>query len=68
MGEVELLQEIRNATKRKPEDLATTCVWCNEHCIPIEMRNNARGFGWYGICPKCKKETVIYEVDFTREF
>lgn len=46
----------------------TNCHWCGEKNIPIEERGNARGYGYYGICPKCDKQTVVHEIDLTRDF
>ncbi len=46
-------------------DETVKCAWCGENKIPIKQKNNARGYGFYGCCPKCGKETVVEEVDLT---
>lgn len=49
----------------KNKDNKTICSWCGEKDIPVDQLANARGYGFYGKCPKCKKETVVDEVDLT---
>lgn len=33
----------------------------------IQELSNARGFGYYIMCPECKTTNVIQEIDLTRE-
>lgn len=48
-------------------EMMTDCRWCGHKNIPVHEKANARGYGYYGDCPKCHKETVVDEVDLTRE-
>ena len=48
------------------EKETTNCAWCGEKNIPVKELSNARGFGFYGVCPVCNKETVVEEIDCTR--
>ncbi|WP_288887013.1 hypothetical protein [uncultured Eubacterium sp.] len=50
----------------KIKDPVVNCRYCGEKRIPVKYRTNARGYGYYGVCPKCKKETVVEEVDTGR--
>lgn len=45
------------------------CHWCKEDLYEkdIEEMANARGYGYYIICPNCKNRNVIQEIDLTRE-
>ena len=52
-------------SEKEINDQTITCVWCGEKRIPIKQKSNARGYGFYGCCPKCKKETVVKEIDTT---
>lgn len=47
--------------------MMTDCRWCGTKNIPVHEKSNARGYGYYGVCPKCHRETVVEEVDLTRE-
>lgn len=42
-----------------------TCHWCGEwlYVKDIKKLANARGYGYYAVCPFCKKENVIEEVE-----
>ena len=48
------------------KDETVKCKWCGEKRIPVKQKSNARGYGFYGICPKCGKATVVEEVDTGR--
>lgn len=45
------------------KDETVKCVWCGQERIPIKQKANARGYGFYGCCPKCGKETVVEEIE-----
>ena len=45
------------------EDETVKCQWCGQERIPIKQKSNARGYGFYGCCPKCGKETVVEEIE-----
>lgn len=46
------------------------CHWCNKDLYKkhIQILSNARGYGYYAICPNCNKENVIEEIDTTESF
>lgn len=46
------------------------CHWCNGDLYEEdkEEKANARGYGIYVICDKCKVENVIEEYDLTEVF
>lgn len=48
------------------EKETTTCDWCGAEGIPVLEKNKATGFGFYGICPICGKETTVEEIDCTK--
>lgn len=39
----------------KIKDDTVKCKWCGEQRIPVKHRSNARGYGYYGVCPKCRQ-------------
>ena len=45
------------------------CHWCKQELYEkdIEEQSNARGFGYYIMCPNCGSINVIQEIDLTRE-
>ncbi len=45
------------------------CHWCKKDLYEkdIEEMANARGYGYYIICPSCGNRNVIQEIDLTRE-
>jgi len=52
------------------EKIIRKCHWCNESLYEkdiVEM-SNARGYGYYIICPNCEQRNVIQEIDLTRDF
>ena len=51
-------------------EVVRTCRSCKEPLFKdeIEERSNARGYGYYIICPNCKSQNIIQEIDLTREF
>ena len=53
-------------TEEMIENDIVTCIWCGQERIPIKQKSNARGYGFYGCCPKCGKETVVEEVEESR--
>ncbi len=59
-------EENENEEEEELEKETTTCAWCGEKNIPVKELSNARGFGFYGVCPVCNKETVVEEIDCTR--
>lgn len=48
-------------------EMMTDCKWCGQKGIPVYEKENARGYGYYGECPKCGRETVVEEVDLTQD-
>lgn len=48
------------------KDETVKCKWCGEKRIPVKQKSNVHGYGFYGVCPKCGKETVVEEVDTGR--
>lgn len=47
------------------KDETVQCEHCGEDHIPIKQQITPKGFIFYGLCPKCKKKTIIEEVDTT---
>lgn len=52
------------------ENIARKCHWCGQDLYEkdIEELSNARGYGYYIICPNCENRNVIQEIDLTRDF
>lgn len=48
-------------------EMMTDCRWCGHKNIPVYKKANARGYGYYGDCPKCHRETVVEEIDLTKD-
>ena len=46
-----------------------TCHTCKRPLYKDEIQelNNARGYGFYIVCPECRTTNVIQEIDLTRE-
>lgn len=46
------------------------CHWCGTELYEknIEELSNARGYGYYIICPDCKNRNVVKEIDLIRDF
>lgn len=49
--------------EEKIKDETVQCKWCGKQRIPVKQKSNARGYGFYGICPICNRETVLEEID-----
>lgn len=43
------------------------CKYCGEPRIPVKYKSIRNGYGYYGICPKCGKETMVEEVNTGRK-
>lgn len=54
----------------KVEEIIRKCHWCKQDLYKkdIQELSNARGYGYYIICPNCENRNVIQEIDLTREF
>lgn len=65
----EELQATREMNKTEKIKVVKKCYWCKENLYEkdIEKLGNARGYGYYIICPNCKNENIIREIDLTRE-
>ena len=46
------------------------CHWCKKDLYEKDIKElgNARGYGYYAVCPNCGNENVIQEIDLTRDF
>jgi len=51
------------------DKIARKCHWCDEilYVKDIIELSNARGYGYYIICPKCNNRNVIQEIDLVGE-
>lgn len=51
----------------KEKTIIGKCHWCNGDLYEEdkEEKSNARGYGIYVICDKCKAENVVEEYDLT---
>lgn len=55
---------------KEENKIVRKCHWCKQDLYEkdIEIMGNARGYGYYIICPNCDNRNVIQEIDLTREF
>lgn len=50
---------------KKLNKKTTDCYWCGEKNIPVlELADSSEnGYGYYGVCIKCKRQTVVLNVE-----
>ncbi len=48
------------------KDETVKCKWCGKERIPVKQKYTANGYGFYGICPRCKAETPVEIVNTKR--
>lgn len=56
--------------EEKKDKVLKKCHWCKQDLYEkdIQKLSNARGYGYYIVCPNCDNSNLIQEIDLTKEF